>query len=89
MIIRDAKGNKADVHMYMPYDDPWCGFERGCDIIGDWFEAACDELFVADVEYCLDYMRDWVDCKGDFADEEDADNNYREVFIDGEIYSNW
>lgn len=88
MIIRDDMG-KVEVHMYMPYNDPYTGWERGCDIIHDWLDSSEDEMYVDDIEFCLDNMQDWVERKGDFADEEDAPNNYREVVIDGEIISNW
>ncbi len=84
MIIRDNKGNRAEVHMYAPCYDQYAGWDRGEDIINDWFDASVDDLFVADVDYCIDFMKALVD-----ADGEDAKNSYREVVINGEIYSNW
>lgn len=89
MIIRDEKGNKFVVHMYTPHYDQFTGLDKGEDLINDWFEVPEDELFVDDAQYCIDYMQDWVNCEGDFAGEEDAPNNYREIVIDGEIISNW
>lgn len=89
MIIRDAKGNKADAHMYAPAYDQFTGRDRGEDLINDWFRVSGDEIFVSDVEYCIDYMRDWVNRVGDFGGEVDSPNNYREIVINGEIYSNW
>lgn len=88
MIIRDAKGNKADAHMYAPVYDKFTGWDRGVDLINDWFRVLGDVIFVSDVGHCIDYMRDWVNREGDFNGEVDPPNNYREIVINGEIYSN-
>ena len=89
MIIRDVNGKKVDVHMHAPHYDHFTGWDRGEDLINAWFLVSGDALFVSDVDYCIDYMIDWVHCEGDFDGEVDPPNNFREVTINGEIYSNW
>lgn len=89
MIIIDAKGNKVDAHMYAPTYDQFTGWDRGADLINDWFRVSGDVIFVSDAGYCIDYMKYWVNCEGDFDGEVDPPNNYREIIINGEIYSNW
>lgn len=89
MKIKDSHGNEAIIHQYMPYSDPYTGWDRGEDYINAWFDHYGDVLVVRDVQECIDYLKTWVDCTGVFAGECDRDRCYREITINGESYGNW
>lgn len=37
---------------------------------------------VDDVDYCIEYAEDWMNCRGDFRDDEVADGIERQVFVE-------
>lgn len=79
------------------------------DISADIFEGSTEgandegEWIVADVDACIDFAKDWVNCTGDFAFDDDsvgdfADedgfhvyerHDYRMAIINGELYTNY
>lgn len=58
----------------------WDGDHYSPDMAAEFFEVGslpCDEYgayIVPDVEYCIDYARDWQDGHGDFAGDTDTEN---------------
>lgn len=69
------------------------------DISADIFEGSTEgandegEWIVADVDACIDFAKDWVNCTGDFADEDGFHvyerHDYRMAIINGELYTNY
>lgn len=43
-------------------------------------DAPKEVYFVDDVDYCIEYAKDWQYCRGDFAEDTDEENN-RAVFV--------
>ena len=74
------------------------------DISADIFDASTEgandegEWFVDDVDACIDFAKDWVNCTGDdsigdLADEDGFHvyerHDYRMAIIDDELYTNY
>ena len=106
MHLVDNTGCKVEICMYMVDEDKipirqdisadiFVAFTEGVNDEGEWF--------VDDVDACIDYAKDWVDCTqdfvydgdsiGDFADEDGFHvyerHDYRMAIINDEIYSNY
>ena len=75
--------------------DIFAGSTEGANDEGEWF--------VDDVDACIDYAKDWVNCTGDFVYDDDsvgdfADEDglhvydrpdYRMAIIDDELFTNY
>lgn len=65
--------------------ETWDGNHYSPDMAAEFFEVGslpCDDdgaYIVPDVDYCIDYARDWQDGHGDFA--EDSDTKNRTVLV--------
>lgn len=95
-LIEKNTGRKVEILMYMVDEDKIPSQE---DISADIFDASTEgandegEWFVADVDDCIDFAKDWVDGIGDFADEDGfhvtENTGYRMAEINGELYTNY
>lgn len=81
-LIERSTGRTAEICMYIVDDDM---MHKSMDISSDFFDA--QEMEVTDVDYCIDYVKDWVDGKGDFVIG--GDTGYRMAEINGELYTNY
>ena len=76
MKITDGK-KTAEIKMMV-----WLGHDFSPDWSPDFFDAGrleydgeTDTYKVDNVDYCIDQVRDWEACQGDFADYEPDENN--------------
>ena len=81
-LIEKDTNRVIEINMYIVDDDMK---HKSMDISSDFFD--CEELKVTDVYYCIDYVKDWVAGKGDFAFEDCGGN--RLAVIDNICYSNY
>lgn len=81
-LIEKETNRVAEIHMYIVDDDM---VHKSMDISADFFDT--EELIVTDVDYCVDYVKDWVYGKGDFVIG--GDMGYRIAEINGELFANY
>ena len=104
--IEKNTSRKVEICLYMVDEDK---IPSQQDISADIFDASTEgandegEWIVADVDACIDFAKDWVNCTGDFAYDDDligdfadedgfhvyARHDYRMAIIDEELYTNY
>lgn len=87
-LIERNSGRVVNIIMHMMDDDK---IHSGNDISADFFadaqaEYSGDTMIVDDVDYCVEYAKDWVDGTGDFYGSDDL---WRRAEINGELYTNY
>ena len=95
-IIEKNTNRAVDICMYMMDADK---MHHGNDISADFLadeeaEYGFDgSMYVDDVDYCVDVVKDWVDGMGDFADEDGfhvtETSGYRMAIINDELVTNY
>lgn len=95
-LIEKNTGRIVDIIMYMMDNDKK---HHGNDISADFFAddqaeyIADGSMIVDDIDYCVDYAKEWVDGIDDFADEDGfyvtQDTAYRLALIDDLVYTNY
>lgn len=95
-LIEKNTGRVVNIIMYMMADDKK---HHGNDISADFFAddqaeyIADGSMIVDDIDYCVDYAKEWVDGIDDFADEDDfyvtQDTEHRMALIDDLVYTNY
>lgn len=105
-LIEKTTGRVVEICLYMVDENK---IPSQQDISADIFDASTEgandegEWFVDDVYACIDFAKDWVNCTGDFAIDDDsvgdfADedgfhvyerHDYRMAIINGELYTNY
>lgn len=95
-LIERNSGRIVDIIMYMMDEDK---MHHGNDISADFFAddkaeyIADGSMIVDDIDYCVDYAKEWVDGIGDFADEDGfhvtEKPGYRMAIINDELYTNY
>ena len=88
MTIKDRNGGVAVLHQHLVYNDPIFGYDRGEDLIYEWFNHSGNIFIVHDVRSSIDFLLDWVYCRGDFNGEKEIPGVYREITVDGEVFAN-
>lgn len=77
----------VEIYMYLVSNDK---MRITNELTQDFFDGV---IYVDDVDYCADQVKDWVDGINDFADEDGLQvtqtNEYRLAEINGELYSNY
>lgn len=81
-VIEKKSGRVVEFHLYMLDLD---NMVRSNDIADDFFAGT--DGFVDDVDYCAEYVKDWVDSTGDFYGADDG--LWRKAEINGELYTNY
>lgn len=95
-LIEKNTGRVVNIIMYMMANDK---MHHGNDISADFFAddqaeyIADGSMIVDDIDYCVDYAKEWVDGIDDFADEDGfhvvQNTDYRMAVIDDELYCNY
>lgn len=95
-LIEKNSGRVVNIIMYMMANDKK---HHGNDISADFFAddqaeyIADGSMIVDDIDYCVDYAKEWVDGIDDFADEDGfhvtQDTAYRMALIDDLVYTNY
>ena len=89
-LIENNTGRKVEILMYMVDEDK---IPSQQDISADIFDASTEgandegEWFVSDLDYIIDFAKDWVAGKGDFAFEDCGGK--RLAVIDNIRYTNY
>lgn len=81
-LIEKNSNRVVEIHMYIVDNR----LLKSPDLANDFFDCAQD-LSVNDMYYVIDYIKDWVAGKGDFAFEDCGGN--RLAVIDGISYANF
>lgn len=87
-LIEKNSGRVVEIRMYIVDEDKIPSQQEiSADIFAGSTDGANDEgeWFVADVDVCIDFAKDWVDGY----DDDDDDGSYRTAVIDDELYCNY
>ena len=82
MKLFEKKTKRAvEIYMYLASQDK---MRITNEVTPDFFNGV---VYVDNIDYCIDQVKDWAEGKGDFADTDCSE--YRVAEINGELYSNY